>query len=102
MKRKEILKQLNAEYAKLYAFKDDHYDDGPLQTLDDIIEDAGLWDDYEILLEAQSGVNVDELNNLSIGTLREILVCMEEAVDEYTPAEDDELDDELDYFAGRG
>jgi len=99
MKRKEILKQLNAEYVKLCAFTD-HYDDGPLETLDDIIEDAGLWDHYEILLEAQ----IDEYDpeNVSTGTLREILVCMEEAVDEYTPVKDDELDDDLDYFAGRG
>ena len=87
MKRKEILKQLETEYAKLYAFTD-HYDDGPLEMLDDIIEEAGLWDDYEILLG--SAINflpyrwpdLDE-TVLSTGTLRSILICMEEAVDEY-------------------
>ena len=77
MKRKEILKQLDAEYAKLYAFTD-YYDDGPLNILDDIIEEAGLWDDYAILLEAQCDEYDPE--NLSNSTLRSILICMEEAV----------------------
>jgi hypothetical protein len=79
MKRKEILKQLDAEYAKLYAFTD-YYDDGPLNILDDIIEEAGLWDDYEILLESYGDSAFLDETVLSTGTLRSILICMEEAV----------------------
>ena len=79
MTRKQLLSELETEYANIYEFTDGH-GDAPLNILDQFMDDAGLGKEAEHLMYDM----VDEIDSkfLSDKTLEQLLQVYKEVVHE--------------------
>jgi len=79
MNRKELLAELEKEYANIYEFTDGHGDD-PLNILDEFMDDAGLYDESTDLIYAMA--DGEEPETLSNEVLAQLLQVFKEVVQE--------------------
>ena len=79
MNRKELLAELEKEYANIYEFTDGHGDD-PLNILDEFMDDAGLYDESTDLIYAMA--DGEEPETLSNEVLAQLLQVYKEVVQE--------------------
>ena len=79
MNRKQLLAELEKEYANIYEFTDGHGDD-PLNILDEFMDDAGLYDESTDLIYAMA--DGEEPETLSDEVLVQLLQVFKEVVQE--------------------
>ena len=77
MTRKQLLSELENEYANIYEFTG-NFGDEPLNILDLFIEDAGLSTEAEYLLDDM--INENDSKFLSDETLKQLLQVYKEVV----------------------
>jgi len=79
MKRKQLLSELENEYANIYEFSGD-FGDEPLNILDQFIDQAGLSTEAEYLLNDM--INMIDSEFLSDNTLARLLQVYKQVVQE--------------------
>jgi hypothetical protein len=79
MNRKQLLAELEKEYANIYEFTNGHGDD-PLNILDDFLDDAGLYYEGTDLIYAMA--DGEEPKRLSDDKLSQLLQVFKEVVQE--------------------
>jgi hypothetical protein len=79
MNRKQLLAELEKEYANIYEFTDGHGDD-PLNILDEFCEQAGLGEASSDLMSAMA--DGEEPETLSDDILSQLLQVFKEVVQE--------------------
>jgi hypothetical protein len=79
MNRKQLLAELEKEYANIYEFTDGHGDD-PLNILDEFCEQAGLGDASSDLMYAMA--DGEDPETLSNEVLSQLLQVFKEVVQE--------------------
>ena len=79
MNRKQLLAELEKEYANIYEFTGGHGDD-PLNILDEFMDDAGLYDESTDLIYAMA--DGEEPETLSDEVLVQLLQVFKEVVQE--------------------
>ena len=79
MTRKQLLSELENEYANIYEFTDGH-GDAPLNILDQFMDDAGLNDESTDLIFAMA--DGEEPETLSDDVLVQLLQVYKEVIQE--------------------
>jgi hypothetical protein len=79
MNRKQLLAELEKEYANIYEFTDGHGDD-PLNILDEFMDDAGLYDESTDLIYAMA--DGEDPETLSDEVLAQLLQVFQLVVQE--------------------
>ena len=79
MNRKQLLAELEKEYANIYEFTDGHGDD-PLNILDEFMDHAGLYDESTDLIFAMA--DGEEPETLSDESIDQLLQVFKEVVQE--------------------
>jgi len=79
MTRKQLLSELENEYANIYEFTG-NFGDEPLNILDQFIDQAGLSTEAEYLLDDM--INENDSKFLSDETLKQLLQVYREVVQE--------------------
>lgn len=79
MKRKQLLSELENEYANIYEFTG-NFGDEPLNILDQFIDQSGLSTEAEYLLDDM--INENDSKFLSDNTLAQLLQVYKQVVQE--------------------